>query len=119
GVHNSYALIYTPSPARTDIVESMRKRHAYAATDNIIVDFRAVDASGRTWFMGDELSATAAPKLQVKIVGPEKIQTVEIVKNGQFVYQARPDSATAEFTYVDTNPGTGTKWYYVRAIQTD
>src|SRR5208282_4598974 len=38
--HSSYTMIYTPSMDRTDIVESMRKRHAYGATDNIIVDFQ-------------------------------------------------------------------------------
>ena len=45
--HCSYALIYTPSSERGAIVESMRQRHAYAATDNIILDYRAVDAQGR------------------------------------------------------------------------
>lgn len=54
----SCALIYTPSIERGAIVESMRQRHACAATDNIILDFRAVDAQGREHMMGDAFEST-------------------------------------------------------------
>jgi hypothetical protein len=44
--HTSYTMIYTPSTARRDIVESMWQRHAYGATDNIVLDVRARDRAG-------------------------------------------------------------------------
>ncbi len=117
--HSSYTMTYTPSVERTDIVESMRKRHAYGATDNIIMDFQAVDAQGRVHMMGDSFEAASAPRLSVKVVGTDTITKVEIVKNGKFVFAREPNSSTAEFTFVDNDPGQSESWYYVRAIQID
>jgi hypothetical protein len=51
--HVSYAMILTPAVQRGEIVEQMRRRHAYAATDNIILDFQAVDTDGSAHLMGD------------------------------------------------------------------
>lgn len=117
--HTSYTMIYTPSTARTDIVESMRKRHAYGATDNILLDYSATDSSNRQHFMGDAFTSKSAPRFNVKVTGTSKIATVEIIKDGKFVFTTRPDSASAQFTFVDQNPGNAKSWYYVRVIQLD
>jgi hypothetical protein len=117
--HSSYTMVYSPSLARADIVESMRKRHAYGATDNIIVDYKAIDSGGRTHMMGDAFEAGSPPRLFVKIVGTDKLTKVQIIRDGKFIFDTEPDSSTAEFTFVDTTPGTGQSWYYVRAIQID
>jgi len=117
--HSSYTMIYAPSMERSDIVESMRKRRTYGATDNIIMDFKAVDAEGRAHFMGESFEAATAPKLQVKVIGTAKLLKVEIVKNGKFILAREPDTNAAEFTFVDNAPEAGQSWYYVRAIQVD
>jgi hypothetical protein len=117
--HSSYTMIYTPSMDRTDIVESMRKRHAYGATDNIIVDFQAVDAQGHTYLMGDAFAAATAPHLKVKVFGTDTLQRVEIIKDGKFVFTTSPQGKSAEFTYVDNEPPQGESWYYVRVTQMD
>ncbi len=117
--HSSYTMIYTPSMQRADIVESMRSRHAYGATDNIIVDFEAVDSQGHTYMMGDAFSATSAPRLNVKVFGTSTLQRVAIIKDGKFVFSTSPRSKNAEFTYVDNSPAAGESWYYVRVIQMD
>ena len=117
--HSSYTMIYTPSMDRTDIVESMRKRHAYGATDNIIVDFQAVDAQGHTYLMGDAFAAPTAPHLKIKVFGTDTLQQVEIIKDGKFVFTTSPNSKSTEFTYVDNAPPQGESWYYVRVTQLD
>ena len=117
--HSSYSLIYTPGLGREEIVESMRKRHAYGATDNILVDYTAIDASGRSYMMGDSFTAAAPPKLSVRITGTDKISKIEIIKDGQFAYTTQPEGNTAQFTFVDKNPGKGVSYYYVRVIQRD
>jgi hypothetical protein len=117
--HSSYTMIYTPSTERTDIVESMRKRHVYGATDNIIVDYKATDAQGQVHFMGDTFDATSPPKFWVKVIGTDKLLRVEIVKNGKFVFATQPESNEAEFSYVDNDTQREESWYYVRAIQVD
>jgi hypothetical protein len=113
--HTSYTLVYSPSVAREDIVDSMRKRHSYGATDNIILDFRA----GENHMMGDIFEAASSPKFQVKVVGTAPIAKVEIIKDGKFVFDTQPTGVTANFSYVDTNPAKGESWYYVRVTQLD
>jgi hypothetical protein len=114
--HCSYTMIYTPSTARQDIVESMRRRHAYAATDNIILDFRTED--GRR--MGDAFETAAPPRFRVYARGADRIIRLEIIRNGEFVFTTDPKSATAELTWVDSNPRRGEEsWYYVRLTQLD
>jgi hypothetical protein len=119
--HSSYTMIYTPSTNRADIVESMRKRHTYGATDNIVLDVRARDRQGHEWMMGDSIEATAAPVLHVNVLGTSAIQSVEVIKDGKFVYQHSPGAGTIAtgFDYTDTSASTGTSWYYVRVIQAD
>jgi hypothetical protein len=112
-------MIYAPSTVRRDIVESMRKRHTYGATDNIVVDYRARDRQGREWMMGDAFEATAAPVLHVTVLGTGPIQTVEIIRDGRFVYRTEPHANSAEFDFTDNSPGTGESWYYVRVMQVD
>jgi len=119
GTHNSYAMIYTPQTTREEILESMRRRHAYAATDNIIVDFRAVGPGGAEHFMGEAFSARTAPKLVVKIQGTGLLEQVEIIKDGKFVFRTEPAAAQTEFTFSDQQPEKRESYYYVRAIQRD
>ncbi len=117
--HSSYTMIYTPTTGRHDIVESMRKRHAYGATDNIVVDYTARDSAGRRYMMGDSFSASAALVLHVKVLGTGEIKSIEIVKDGTFVYKTEPHTSTAEFDFTDRSTKPGTSWYYVRVIQED
>jgi hypothetical protein len=117
--HTSYTMIYAPSTDRRDIVESMRKRHAYGATDNIVLDYRARDRQGHEWMMGDAFAAPAPPTLHVKVLGTSAIEAVEIVKDGKFVYKTEPNGNTAEFDFTDNAPGNGESWYYVRVMQKD
>jgi hypothetical protein len=68
--HSSYTLIYTPSMDRTDIIESMRKRHAHWATDNIIVDFQAVDENGTRTRCATPLLRPPLPTSKLKCSEP-------------------------------------------------
>ena len=42
--HISYAAVYAEEPTREGIFRALQQRHAYAATDNIVVDVRIGDA---------------------------------------------------------------------------
>lgn len=117
--HTSYTLIYTPSDSRSDILESMRSRHAYAATDNIIIDYQAETADGGLHFMGDALKTSSAPTLKFKIAGTDVIAKVDIVKDETFVYHAEPNQQTVEFTFRDSNVSKRESYYYVRIQQRD
>ena len=119
GTHAAYAMILAERNTREGLLEAMRARHAYAATDNIIVDFRLVDGE-REYLMGDEATVAGPPLFRLRLVGTAPIGEVEIVKNNAVVYAARPGTATVELEYRDNEPaGEEAAFYYVRLRQTD
>jgi hypothetical protein len=111
--HISYALVYTPDNERSPVIESIRKRHTYGATDNIILEF---EANGH--FMGDEFATSEQPSFVVHAIGTEKIAKVTLVRENQSVYTATPGQEEVTIHYTDTNPDVGrAAWYYVRIEQ--
>jgi hypothetical protein len=117
--HCSYTLIYTPDTARTDIVENMRHRHAYAATDNIIVDFEAREPGGKAHLMGEEFTSSAPVKLSAKVEGTDTITQIDLIRNNEFLYTVKPGQKTFDFEYIDKAPKAGENYYYVRIMQLD
>ena len=62
--HISYAIALVEEPTRPAILDAFRRRHCYAATDNIIMDVRSGDH-----LMGDEFRAEGPAKLKVFVRG--------------------------------------------------
>ncbi len=117
--HCSYTLIWSPSTDRAAIVESMRHRHAYGATDNIVLDFEAVDGN-TTHMMGDIVTAPRGLRLHIKVLGTDTITHVDLIRNSAIVYTlSNPGKKDVDFNYVDSAPISGTNWYYARVTQID
>ena len=116
--HTSYALIYSPSVERSQIVDQMRRRHAYAATDNIILDFQGADGAAQH-MMGDIYGASRDLKLHVKAIGTEAITRIDLIRNNEIIYSVSPSKTEVGFEYSDRAPQPGTNWYYVRVTQID
>jgi hypothetical protein len=112
--HTSYACVIAAEFTRQGILDAIRKRHTYAATDNIIVDFRIGTA-----LMGDVIEAAAPPKLSVKIAGTAPIAEVDVIKNNQYVHQIKPGQSEVSFEYLDNAIQSGESYYYVRVQQSD
>ena len=111
--HMSYAMVYAEDATREGVADAIRRRHTYAATDNIIVDFRIGEA-----FMGDEIEVEGAvPPIRARILGTDTIREVALVRNNQVIYAARPDAAVLDFQFTDDQPSPGENFYYVRAVQ--
>ncbi len=70
----------------------MRRRHTYAATDAIVLDYRLVTHNA-TALMGDAVSSRTAPRLKIRIVGTAPIAQVDIVKNNTYVHHLEPGAA--------------------------
>jgi hypothetical protein len=117
--HISYACLLAASPSRADLFDAMRRRHAYGATDNIVLDFQA-DSGGETYVMGDALRAETAPRLRIRVLGTGEVSQVVVVKNQEIVYTARPGERDVELEFLDTRFDAATPtYYYVRVLQTD
>jgi hypothetical protein len=113
--HVSYACVLAEEFSRKGLVEAMKKRHTYGATDNIIVDFRA----GQLGIMGDEI-ATSEPRFEVTVIGTAPLDYVDIIRNGKEVHTARPEKEDEKltFSWLDPSPEKGkTSYYYVRVVQ--
>jgi len=113
--HISYCNVWVEEPTREAILESMKKRHLYGATDNIIADVRCGEH-----FMGDEFTTSERPRLSIHLIGTQPFDKVHIVKDGNYVHAESPGKQEVEFTWsdFDVKPGK-TSYYYVRGEQKD
>ncbi len=114
--HNSYACVWAKSFSNKDILEALRLRNCYAATDRIVCDV----VMGNH-LMGAEFEATEVPPLEVRIEGTAPLDRIDVIKDNRIVYTHPPgeNSFTAYFTYRDLDAKPGVHYYYVRAIQKD
>jgi hypothetical protein len=113
--HDAYACVILDADqtrTREDILNAMRARHAYAATDNIIVDTRIGDH-----LMGDVFPAREIPLLKVRVEGTGPIDKIEVIKNNTFVHTVRPKAAQSTFEFRDNDIQPGESYYYVRVQQ--
>ena len=117
--HISYAMIVAEEFTRESMFEAIKKRHAYAATDNIILDFQAQTADGQRFIMGDIIDSKPeqAPILNIKAVGTDRIKQLVIVKNQQIIYERRPNADSITLRYSDADFKPGKNYYYVRVLQ--
>jgi hypothetical protein len=113
--HVSYACILAEEFSRKGLVDALRKRHSYAASDNIVLDVRM--GSG---IMGDEVRTTR-PELAVVALGTGPLDRLEILRDGEVVHTEKPTKETSEarFHWEDPTPKNGEKpsYYYVRVLQ--
>ncbi len=113
--HESYTLLWAADLSRQGVMDAFRKRHLYAASDNILADVRC-----GPHMMGDEFSVTEPPELSVKLIGTAPFAHVRIIKDNRYVYLVEPNTKTVEFRWRDQAAEKGsTSFYYVRGEQSD
>lgn len=112
--HISYAnIVVKGQVTRESLLDAFRKRHIYAATDEILADVESGDH-----LAGDEFSTSSLPTLNVKLQGTSKFAKVVIVRDGKYVYSTSSDSPNVQFTWRDNQPNKGKiSYYYVRGEQ--
>lgn len=116
--HYSYACTIAEDFTREGLLEAMKKRHSYGATDNIILDYR-LQADGKEYLQGDILEAGGPFRLSVRVLGTAPIPQIDIVKNQEFLYTRQKLPQEVEFTYADAGKQAGEDFYYVRVQQND
>jgi hypothetical protein len=117
--HTSYACVLAENFTRQGILDAIRKRHTYAATDNIVMDFQIPNTAAGAAMMGDIADASTPPRLNVRINGTAPIKQIDVIKNNKYIHQLRPGQKDARFEYVDNAITSGESYYYVRVEQTD
>ncbi|MBI3468998.1 MAG: hypothetical protein HY000_38840 [Planctomycetes bacterium] len=118
--HLSYAVVLVEKPTRQAIVDAFKKRHSYAAQDNIVLLVRCGDH-----LMGDEFMVRRPPEFEIHAIGTAPIARVAIVRGvgddmPTYVYNATPNEAEIQLTWTDDMAVAGkTSYYYVRIEQSD
>jgi len=117
--HISYACLLVENTSRDGLLDAVRRRRAYAATDNIILDFRLTEISTGDHLMGESFTSSGRPRIVCRAAGTAPIARIDLIKNNKFLYSVTPGKDTAEFTYEDKDAAKGESYYYVRLEQTD
>ncbi|HJZ94866.1 MAG TPA: DUF3604 domain-containing protein [Candidatus Solibacter sp.] len=113
--HMSYCNLYVKDLTRESILDAFKKRHIYAATDNIVADVRSGEH-----MMGDVFTTASLPSLRVKLAGTAKFAKVHIIRDNAYVYSTQPGTSAVQFSWVDNAAAAGkTSYYYVRGEQED
>ncbi|MCL6646393.1 MAG: hypothetical protein K6U88_15785, partial [Dehalococcoidia bacterium] len=103
---------------REGLVEAMRQRHTYAATSNILLDFRLRDGEAE-YIHGDAYASASVPEIYVNILGTDEIQEVALIRDNRYIHTRPGNGPGLEFTFRETTLEPGEHYYYVRVQQRD
>ncbi len=113
--HMSYGVVLTDDVSRQGIIDAFKRRHSYAATDNIILEFR----SGKH-IMGDIFETDQKPTFEVIVKGTSPVSKLSIVRSAKYIHVEEPKKSDVKVTFTDDEAPAGkTSYYYVRIEQTD
>jgi hypothetical protein len=112
--HISFFVILAEGRDRKSLLEAVKKRHCYGATDNILVDFRCGNA-----IMGDEIAIKQAPKFDLHVAGTSKIAKIDVLRDSEVIDTLTPAGNTYKAAWTDANPKDGVHYYYIRVLQAD
>ncbi len=116
--HISYACTIAEEFTREGMLEAMKKRHSYGATDNIILDYR-LQADGKEYLQGDIVSVNGDFRLSVKVIGTSPIRQIDVIRDQTFVHNRQNLGQETSFSFVDNEAEAGEHYYYVRVLQND
>ncbi|MBK5293410.1 MAG: hypothetical protein JJE04_17270, partial [Acidobacteriia bacterium] len=116
--HISYACTIAEQFTKQGLLDAMRARQSYGATDNIVLDYQ-LELAGRRHMQGSIVKGSGSPKLLVSVRGTKPIRQIDIIRNNQFIHAVHPLLQDASFTFTDTQPLDKESYYYVRVQQVD
>jgi len=94
--HISYACTIATDFTRQGLLDAMKARHSYGATDNIVLDYRA-SSGGKEYLQGDAFTASGDVTLNVKNPRHGRpIRQIDVIKNNTFVTHAAAAGARCE-----------------------
>lgn len=112
--HISLFIILAEGRDRKSLLDAVKKRHCYGATDNILVDFRCGEK-----IMGDVITTSGAAKFQVHVVGTAKIAKIDVLRDSEVVDTLKPANREFKGEWSDAKALAGTHYYYLRVLQDD
>jgi len=111
--HVSFAMVYAEEFSRQGIMDGIKKRHTYAATDNIVLDVRM---NGRA-MMGDVMRYADERRIYIYVHGTGKIKDIVLVNDGKEYQLKHAGKKEVKVEWVDENINENESYYYVRVMQ--
>jgi hypothetical protein len=111
------ACVWAEELSRSSLLEAIRQRRTFATTaPRMMLDVRV---NGH--LMGEKVSAPAGDRVEVKVRAraPSRITSVEICRNGEYIYVHQADGREVDLSFLDASPLPGRSYYYVRIFQQD
>jgi len=69
--------------------------------------------------MGEALTTSRIPPLEIHVAGTSPIARIDIIRNEAVIYTGNPSQKEVTLSYLDEDPQPGSGYYYVRVIQDD
>ena len=104
--------------SREGLLDAMRMRHSYGATDNIVLDYR-LQAGDKEYLQGDIVTVSGPFQLAIRVIGTEPIRQIDIIKTQGFALTRQNLGREVSLEFTDTDPSAGENYYYVRVQQVD
>ena len=79
---------------REGLMRAIKARRTFAATDNVVVDFRMGEH-----FMGESFTARGAAPIKAFIQGTGPLASVTLVKNNRAIYSKPGEGPEMNFAY--------------------
>ncbi len=118
--HQSYACVWAPELTNTAVLDAIKQRRTYAATDNIVLYFDARMPGASAVKMGSEVEAGNSPEFSIHVRGTAPVSSLEIIRSGEVVYSSRPGSVEVSVSFRDESaPPSASAHYHVRMVQTN
>ena len=118
--HLSYAVVLAEEHSRQGIIDAFKRRHSYAAHDNIALVVRSGDH-----LMGDEFTSSTVPRLQIVADGTAQIDSIEVIRQvgsevPEVVASMEPKAMAVDLQWSDPAAVEG-EWnmYYIRLRQSN
>ena len=113
--HMSYAIVLAEESSRPAIIDAFKKRHCYAATDNILLVVRSGEH-----LMGDEFETAERPTLSIEAYGTAPIAKLHVIRDNKYLDTSEPNEREVHRTFTDMSAEPGkTSYYYIRVEQAD
>ena len=101
--HQSYACVWAPELTNKAILDAIKLRLTYAATDNIVVQFEARMENRMPMKMGTETTLSESPEFLFRALATRPVALVEIIRSGEVVYSAEPGTSEVRISYRDSD----------------
>ncbi len=112
--HISFFIILSEGRERKQLLDAVKKRHCYAATDYILAEFRSGDR-----MMGDDLVTATPPVFQINVVGTGKLAKIDVLRDSEVIDTLKPNGNTFKGDWIDLKAKEGSHYYYLRVLQED